>query len=243
MNKIEISEKLKAARLKSGLTQKQVADEVGKSPKLIGHWETGYSQPDADTLGFLFHLYNLSANDFFETESIQENLSASEMEHIKKYRSLDGHGKKIVDMLLNEEFQRIQKAVTKDEESDNIIELNELFQKASAGRGTFADDETTSMHKVKLNEYTRKADIIIHVYGDSMEPDYHDGDALLVHQQPSVDIGDIGIFIHQGERYVKKFGGKVLISLNKNYEDIPVDDTTICFGKVLGILKDEWIIE
>lgn len=66
MTKLEIAQKLKAARIKAGLTQVKAGDAIGKSYKLVGHWETGYSQPDADTLASLLKLYNVDANDFFE---------------------------------------------------------------------------------------------------------------------------------------------------------------------------------
>ncbi|MCL1857963.1 MAG: hypothetical protein FWF92_01860 [Oscillospiraceae bacterium] len=37
-----------------------------------------------------------------------------------------------------------------------------------------------------------------------MTPEYDDGDIVFVSQQPSVDIGDIGIFIYNGEPLCKK---------------------------------------
>lgn len=80
MTKIEIAEKLKAARSASKMTQAQVAQAIGRSAKLVGHWETGYSQPDADTLSVLLKLYNIDANSFFEIEkapAVKRELSAN----------------------------------------------------------------------------------------------------------------------------------------------------------------------
>ena len=68
MTKIEIAQKLKSARNEAGLSRSQVADVIGKSTKVIGHWETGYSQPDADTLASLLTLYKVDANSFFDIE-------------------------------------------------------------------------------------------------------------------------------------------------------------------------------
>ena len=87
MTKAEIAEKLKMARLKTGMTQAQVAQATGKSPKLVGHWETGYSQPDADTLSVLFKLYHVDANVFFEFEETkapaeQEPISLEESNNL-----------------------------------------------------------------------------------------------------------------------------------------------------------------
>ena len=73
------------------------------------------------------------------------------------------------------------------------------------------------------------------VDGDSMEPKFHNGDYILVRKQPAVDIGQIGIFGVDGKGYVKKYGGDKLISLNKKYPDIPLDEESRCFGLVLGV--------
>lgn len=39
-----------------------------------------------------------------------------------------------------------------------------------------------------------------------------------------------------GEVFIKELGDGVLISHNKEYRNISIDDTTICIGKVLGKL-------
>ena len=78
-----------------------------------------------------------------------------------------------------------------------------------------------------------------------MEPVYYDGDILLVRRQPDIDIGEIGIFIQGGCGFVKKKGENRLISLNKLRPDIyPSEfDEIYCFGKVIGKLEPEWIVQ
>ena len=87
-------------------------------------------------------------------------------------------------------------------------------------------------------EETRKADFILRVSGDSMEPDYSDGDRLLVKRQHDVEIGETGIFILNNEGFVKRREKDRLVSLNANYEDIFFhdDDNIVCKGKVIGKL-------
>lgn len=65
MTKQEIGQILRAAREAKGLTQKQVAEAMGRKQQVVGHWETGYSQPDANTLFELCDLYGLSIDDAF----------------------------------------------------------------------------------------------------------------------------------------------------------------------------------
>ena len=79
------------------------------------------------------------------------------------------------------------------------------------------------------------------VHGDSMEPEIYDGDMILVRSQPAVELGETGIFIRDGERYVKIYRGDYLESLNPDYDDIPLEEFSKCIGKVIGVLKPEWI--
>lgn len=73
-----------------------------------------------------------------------------------------------------------------------------------------------------------------------MEPRYNDGDVVWVQQQPTVEYGEVGIFLLNGEAYIKLFsrenGGPVLVSLNKNYMPImvPEESDLRVFGKVLS---------
>ena len=83
------------------------------------------------------------------------------------------------------------------------------------------------------------ADFAVTISGDSMEPAFHDHDMVYVHQQETLDDGEIGIFSLNDNAYIKRLkndsDGTFLISLNQNYAPIPVhldrDDFRI-FGKV-----------
>ena len=80
----------------------------------------------------------------------------------------------------------------------------------------------------------------VRISGDSMEPEFHDGQIAWVLQQESVANGEIGIFALNGEAYIKKLqndtDGIFLISLNEKYSPIKVseNDRLDIFGKVLG---------
>ena len=72
-----------------------------------------------------------------------------------------------------------------------------------------------------------------------MEPKYRDGDILLVQESDSVEYGELGIFVLDGDGYFKKYGGDRLISLNPEYPPILLKNFSevICCGKVIGKLK------
>ena len=184
--------------------------------------------------GTLKHISESPADSFY---------TADEQIIIKKYRALDVFGQDTVNAVLNCEHSRClsQKELTDQLSDYNIIYMPLPIQPASAGTGELADDESVEHVPVLRNVWTSKADYALRVHGDSMEPDMYDGDLLLVRSQPAVELGEIGIFIHQSERYVKVFRGEYLESLNDEYEDIPFEEDTRCIGKVIGVLKPEWI--
>ena len=61
-------------------------------------------------------------------------------------------------------------------------------------------------------------------------------DILLVESTSEIEVGEIGIFNINGQCYVKELGKTELISLNKDYENIPLNETAIALGKVIGKL-------
>lgn len=60
----------------------------------------------------------------------------------------------------------------------------------------------------------KEADFAVDVAGDSMEPLYSDGDTVLVHAQPAVNEGEIGLYVYRGDGYIKRQGDDRLHSLN-----------------------------
>lgn len=109
----------------------------------------------------------------------------------------------------------------------------------SAGPGVYLDDSTAEEISIPNNEKTASTDFALRISGNSMEPKYHDGDVVLVEDTDSVEIGELGIFILDGNGYFKKFAGDRLVSLNSEYGDILLRDyaEAVCCGRVIGKLK------
>ena len=239
MNKYLI-DMLKKGRSKSGYTQAQVAEMLGIKGNTLSGYETGASEPDIHTYLQLCKIYDLDyvsilekAYDLKPTDEI--TLSIDEQDHIKKYRSLDSLDKKAVDGLLDTLSNRRSK------QSKEFIQLEPPLlypyygHIASAGTGQFVfDDIPPEMIEVENNHINMQADFAVGVNGDSMEPTYSDGDVLLIKKQHSLNKGDIGIFMIDGEAFVKEYAGDVLKSHNKAYPDILVSENTVCLGKVIG---------
>ncbi len=189
-------------------------------------------------------------------------LSSDEISLVESYRALDGFGQELVRMIIDKEGERIgaygspelsapivQKAVgakilspiTPAVQNARIGKRSLLLYDlpVSAGPGVYLDDSTAETINIPDNEKTQIADFALRISGNSMEPKYHDGDILLVEDCESVEVGELGIFILDGNGYFKKYGGDTLISLNPEYGEIFLKEyaEAVCCGRVVGRLK------
>ena len=228
-------DKLREARKAQKMTQKELSALLKVSDNAISNWEQGVSRPDIDQVAEICSILKVSPNYLIDSEEIETVISIDDKKILNKYHFLDKHGKKIVDMILNEEYNRCQTA--QEQEQDNIINLPYYYGGVSAGTGIPSIDEYKVLRQVPRTALTEKADFIVQVNGDSMLPTFSDGDLLLIKSQQSVEVGEVGIFVVEGsEMYVKRFGGDRLIPDNKKYPDIPISEDTVCQGKVIGKL-------
>lgn len=70
-----LPKKLKAQRIKYGLSQKNVAEKLGVSPSIISGYETGERTPSVDALLSLSYLFNCSTDYLLgRKEEKQESL-------------------------------------------------------------------------------------------------------------------------------------------------------------------------
>lgn len=109
---------------------------------------------------------------------------------------------------------------------------------ASAGTGQFLDSNRYEMIDTS-DPLAQNANFGVRIAGDSMEPQFHDGEIVWVQQRPEIEPGEIGIFFLNGEAYIKMFEKSDdacrLVSLNPDYAPIEIgagDDLRV-FGKVL----------
>ncbi len=124
-----------------------------------------------------------------------------------------------------------------DEEEKCYIDIFSL--PASAGTGVYLDDESKEPIQIVNTDIAERANYAVRVSGNSMIPKYNDGDIVLVETCQCIDVGEIGIFIVNGEGYIKKYGGDRLISLNPKCKNIIFHkgDSVYCRGRVLGVAE------
>ncbi len=88
--KEEIAKIIQGIRIKAGMTQQQAADAIGRRRQTLASWETGQSQPDANTLFVLFRLYNADLNEAFGFSTKKVDLNRREQAVISAYRNNPG---------------------------------------------------------------------------------------------------------------------------------------------------------
>lgn len=236
----------------AGLSQKEFASKLGAPPSRVSSWETGANSTDIDTLFKICEILNVSINDMMEVyPNANVMLSYLEQEHIKKYRFISTHspdGANVVDTVLDREHAIAEKL---KEQAEKIQKVNIEFSSktmrpmayyqrmASAGSGEYLfNDIPTDVIEVPDTPLSRRANFVLGVNGDSMETTYFDGDKVLVKKAQDVPIGAIGVFLREGECFIKEAGKDRLISHNKDkerYPDIIPDERRIdTVGIVLG---------
>lgn len=185
-------------------------------------------------------------------------LLPEEIELIEDIRQLDPHSAELVKMVVAKELERGTQSAK--EKATVIIPRSAVSKKmnytegassfarktipvyqmpVSAGPGVYLDDSTSEEISIPDNDKTATCDFALRVSGNSMEPLYRNGDLILIEDCDSVEVGELGIFVLDGDGYFKKFGGDRLISLNPEYADILIKSFSeaVCCGKVIGKLK------
>lgn len=253
MTKEEIGSILKQLRIASGKTQKEVAEILGRKQQIVGHWETGYSQPDANTLFTLCEIYGTTVDSAFGFK--KTNISFHDFKLLEKYNDLDDYGKETINIALERESTRVQQltelrsrpaaVIDFQERNHPAARLAEYFRSASAGGGVFIlGNEATSKISVSESDWDDRVDYVISISGDSMEPDFSDGDKVMVSQRVEIHHGDVGIFVVDGKAYIKEYGETELISRNRKRPNIKISEynNIVCMGKVIGKLKGSFEI-
>ncbi|MCI8397939.1 MAG: helix-turn-helix domain-containing protein [Oscillibacter sp.] len=108
---------IKAARKKAGMTQAELASKLGVPYQSVSQWERDTRNPKYGTIKRIAAALGIDPYSIMDFDTASEALAEDMMhpptpdEHVllRKYRDLDEYGKKVVDCVLEIEFQRYQK--------------------------------------------------------------------------------------------------------------------------------------
>ena len=238
---------LKKAREAAHFTQAQAADALGIGDGTYKNYEQGKREPNNALLVKIADLYHVST-DFLLGREKQDtqpnpismlNLPADTEAVVETFTQLpELMQKAMIDILL-----QLSDAVKDRRDSEKkapiIMTIKKHVNKAAAGSGYDLNDADQWNHvQVMQTDAAEQADFAVEVDGDSMLPEYHDGDLALIVLADDVEVGEVGLFMQNGKGYIKQKGEHYLISINPEYPNIyPKDGEIVCRGRVIGIAE------
>lgn len=247
---IVIGEKIKQYRLANGWTQQELGAKIGISKNAIGNYEKGFRSPKKNTMFDLANAFNVSIDDLFPPIQKDTPPTTSPIQSI--YDQLEPTGQRKVityaEKLRDEQEKRRKAKINEVSEVINLYQVEVVSETAAASGFNYGfgyDD--TDRETIEVNEQPPRHDIVTKVSGDSMQPDYQDGDILyLVDKGLTTYNGDLAVIAYGDRSYFKKIytenGRLRLVSLNDKYEDIildfpPAEDTHIKIYAVVGVYR------
>lgn len=241
----DLAKRITEARERAGMTRVQLAGILGISATAVGNWETARARPDLESLRSICNICKVSADELLDIEqAAKSSVSAVSDVYMKRIMSLDQRDRKLIDSMLDtiernryEEFKTYTYV-------NNFVQMRLSGLSACAGNGIDLEggDEGT-MIDIRINPETRRCDEIIRISGDSMKPTFRGGQRVLVQRTDSLDYGEIGIFIVNGEGMIKEYRKQGLHPHNPAYHDIKInpDDNVKCYGRVLCALTRDML--
>ena len=231
-----ICERIRFFRNLRGMEQKELAASLGITANSVSNWEQGRSRPDLNLLPGICRTLGVSLYDLFSLPE-PHRFCSSELQHLALYRELKPGNRRLVDDLM-----RSMVSIQHAESIPSLLEVRFFEKPLAAGCGDPTEFEGLGepMYLYDSDEF-RRGDYVFRINGDSMEPDYRDGDLVLVERVPSGDgiaFGEVGAFIVGNEMYIKVREPDGLHSLNPKYDILRFDSEQPVFliGKVLTVL-------
>lgn len=229
---MNIGKTIAGARREAGLNQAELAARLGMlgidvTNQAVSKWESGASLPNARQFIVLCAVLG-----------IEDVLGEFTDGRYGAYSGLNSEGRRKL-----AEYKALLKEsgrYTIKQQPQRPTRTLPLYSLAvSAGTGQFLDGENYEMVEVGA-EVPDGANFGVRVAGDSMEPEYHDGQIVWVRQQRSLMTGETGIFLYDGCAYLKRLAAGedrlALRSLNPAYADIMISPEMPLrvLGKVLN---------
>lgn len=253
-----IAENITYYRKQRGITQKELAKEVGITPSTMTDYMKLRSAPSFGVIQKLADFFGIKKSDIDTTFKEEKSTIPSSIPFQNfdpRQAILLSNYNKLNDNRKNKLVQTSEKLLA--EEQGKVIDIKEkradydarrrislsVPGKVSAGTGYWQEDDYDTMVSFYADEIPDESeyDTVAIVVGHSMEPKIKNGDFLFIKLKNQVDLNKIGIFQVNGENYVKKLKGDYLESLNKEYDDIPLseNDDIRTIGEVVDFYREK----
>ena len=241
-NKQIMADNIKRLLKAKGLNPRQLAIALDFKYTTVNDWVNAKTYPRIDKIEMLANFFNVSKSDLVENKT-EEIATTSPVQAIYDQLTPPRQAKALT--YLEKQLMEQNEDKTKINEVSEVIQLysyDYYDHPASAGTGQYLNDVRVERIELPVDI---DADFVIPIKGDSMEPDYHDGDLVFI--QTSVDLNDgvIGVFNYNGDAYIKQLvideDQAYLHSLNPAYKDMPITPETDfrIIGEVVDLYREK----
>ncbi|EOG8959632.1 helix-turn-helix domain-containing protein [Staphylococcus pseudintermedius] len=208
---------------KRDMSDSDLAALVDVNRTTVTRWRKGIRSPKLDKLPEIANVFGVEPLDLISESNIQEVIAkindvSSQLTPPRQKRVLD---------FANEQLNEQNNKVLHINSHNVISEEVAVYGYASAGSGETLIDgvEFTTQY----NGHIPNHDFALQVNGDSMEPLFEDKEIIFIDKTKQINSGQIGIFVIDGEAYLKKVfisdKGIRLVSLNSKYPDLHFDSS------------------
>ncbi len=244
---------VKRYRLAAGLEQIGLAKLLGCSSNAIGGWELGRTAPSIDMIPRLCDVLHIPLYDLMGLEAPAPVLPENEKRILSRYFTLNDQNQGIVSGLMDQLIAEQDRLSLEQEriEIELLYRYHECIPEpellsSAAGPGAPAPDYVETVPRyLRTSSPARKSDLLMRVNGDSMGDAYPDGCRVFVNTKEETPIGEVGVFIVNGEYFIKERREDCLYSRNREHEDIYFhEDMDIRHvGHVIGVVDETDILD
>ena len=238
-----IGNQIKTFRKSAGFTQDELAKRLNTTKQTISRYEKGDRKANQDMLFELCDIFGVSIDDFFPSQN--ETLQSPTTSPIQTiYDQLHQPRQAKVLTYAERQLKEQNDEETKENEVSEVIQpysYDYYDHPASAGTGQYLNDVRVERIELPVDI---DADFVIPIKGDSMEPEYHDGDLIFIQTSVDLNNGVIGVFNYNGDAYIKQLvidkEQAYLHSLNPAYKDMPITPETDfrIIGEVVDLYRE-----
>ena len=255
-----IAERLRALRIEGGLSKRDLVSLLPLNYSTYANYESGFREPNSDVLQMLARHFNVSVDYLLgvsdSKRKVDEVAILNDHEHdfFVKYRLLDTHGRELIDIVLQKEYERQNffsgaNDFTKKSTFDGKWITHKVYQQSSChSLGNYFVQEGEldyELLRFATTPVSEKADFCIQVDKGNMEPKIMGGDIVFVKATPRVDPDSVGIFVYDGSTHCNRLKVDIktkailLESLNRKISPIKVTRPSelITIGLVIGIAE------
>ena len=235
IDQLKFGSVLKKHRSGAKLTMGEFAKMMNVSRNTIINWEADKSKPDYRYIPEICALLGIKLHELFGMEP-ENGLDPVEERVINFFRQLSPSSRRVVEKMiyamLNEEIAH------KDRQMKSTFGIFLVRPgMAAAGVGDYVPDSPPEYTFLRKNTLNDRADGIVKVDGDSMEPVYHSGDYVYYENSVSASPGEDVIVDTDDGAVIKRLADdNTLYSVNPDipYPKKSEHNTLVIRGRVLG---------